>query len=429
MTTMANTVPSITTITLRWLLGLRWVGMAGQMVTLAIAGGVLKLELPWLPLLAVIGFTAVSNIILLAITKHDASHREWTLATVIAADVLLLTVLIYLTGGASNPFSSFYLVLIALAAMSLGVRWLSLIVALSAGAYMYIFYHGLPLKGPGGIGEIGCPGYGLHLQGMAVAFFLTALCIAYFVQRMHRSLRSRDAALAEAETRAARADQFSALAALAAGVAHELGSPLGTIAVASHELEVALAKLPAPGPLEDATLIRQEVERCRTILDRLDRRSTSGTGDAPEPCSAVVLISDLRAAMPAALNVRLVIRDLTQGVTLHLPKQPVVQSLIILIHNACEADTQGQPVELEISHEYGQLHFTVLDRGPGMSAAAQKHAGEPFFTTKPPRQGMGLGLFLVRTLALQLGGEISHQLREGGGTSASFEFPAALIES
>ena len=429
MTIMSHTVPSITTITLRWLLGLRWVGMAGQMITLAIAGGVLMLELPLLPLLAVIGFTAVSNIVLLTLTKHDAPHHDWAVASVIGADVLLLTVLIYLTGGASNPFSSFYLVLIALAAMSLGVCWLAFIVALSAGAYMFIFYNGLPLKGPNGIGEIGCPGYGLHLQGMAVAFFLTALSIAYFVQRMYRSLRSRDAALAEAETRAARADQFSAIAVLAAGVAHELGSPLGTIAVASRELEVTLAKLPSAGPLEDATLIRQEVERCRTILYRLDRRSTSGTGDAPEPCSAAMLISDLRAAMPVVLNTRLVIRDLTQGVTLHLPKQPVVQSLIILIHNACEADTSGQPVELEITHEHGQLRLTVLDRGPGMTAAAQKHAGEPFFTTKPPRQGMGLGLFLVRTLALQLGGEITHQMRESGGTSACFEFPATLIES
>lgn len=429
MTIMSHTVPSITTITLRWLLGLRWVGMAGQMITLAIAGGVLMLELPLLPLLAVIGFTAVSNIVLLTLTKHDTPHHDWAVASVIGADVLLLTVLIYLTGGASNPFSSFYLVLIALAAMSLGVCWLAFIVALSAGAYMFIFYNGLPLKGPNGIGEIGCPGYGLHLQGMAVAFFLTALSIAYFVQRMYRSLRSRDAALAEAETRAARADQFSAIAVLAAGVAHELGSPLGTIAVASRELEVTLAKLPSAGPLEDATLIRQEVERCRTILYRLDRRSTSGTGDAPEPCSAALLISDLRAAMPVVLNTRLVIRDLTQGVTLHLPKQPVVQSLIILIHNACEADTSGQPVELEITHEHGQLRLTVLDRGPGMTAAAQKHAGEPFFTTKPPRQGMGLGLFLVRTLALQLGGEITHQMRESGGTSACFEFPATLIES
>ncbi|MFZ4765590.1 MAG: ATP-binding protein, partial [Roseimicrobium sp.] len=401
---MPSAVPSITTITLRWLLRLRWIGVAGQVVALVFAAGVLDLELRWGPLISVVVFTAASNLVLLTCTKHDTPHREWTLAAVIAMDVLLLTVLIYYTGGASNPFTSFYLVLVALAAMTLGMRWLGVTVMLASACYLFIFYNGLPLRGPDGIGEIGCPGYGLHLRGMAVAFFLTALCIAYFVQRMHRSLQSRDAALADAEKKAARADQFSALAALSAGVAHELGSPLGTIAVASRELELALEKQNAEGPLEDARLIRQEVERCRNILDRLDRRSTSGTGDAPVPCSATELITELKAALPAASQSRLVIHDLTEDVMLHLPKQPVVQSLMILIQNACEADTSGQPAEVEITHTHGLLSLAVHDRGPGLSAAAQKHAGEPFFTTKPPRHGMGLGLFLVRTLALQLGG-------------------------
>lgn len=422
-------VPSVTNITLGWLLRLRWVGVAAQITAIWVAGGLLQLELPWGPLLAVIALTALSNVLLQLYARPIWKQGEGTLTAVIAGDVLLLTTLIYFTGGASNPFTSFYLVLVALAAMSLSLRGLSSIVVLATAAYFFVYYNGIPLRGPNGIGEIGCPAYSLHLKGMAVAFFLTALCVAYFVRRLLRSLQTRDAALAAAEARAARADQFSALAALAAGVAHELGSPLGTIAVASHELEVSLAKQAQNGPLEDATLIRQEVERCRCILDRLDQRSTAGTGAAAEACTASTLVEAVKTALPAAMLARLVVHDLTQKVTLHLPVQPVVQSLVIFIQNACEADTTGKPVELEITLAADQLLLAVHDRGPGMSAAAAKHAGEPFFTTKPPRQGMGLGLFLVRTLATQLGGEMQHLARDGGGTIAALQLPAVHPDS
>lgn len=417
-------VPTVTNITLGWLLKLRWVGVAAQIATLLVAGGILKLELHWLPLLLVIGVTALSNVLLQFYARPLWNRGEGTLAVVIACDVLLLTLLLYLTGGASNPFTSFYLVLVALAAMSLSLKGLASIVALATAAYFFVYFNGLPLRGPGGIGEIGCPGYSLHLQGMAVAFFLTALCVAYFVRRMFRSLQSRDMKLAAAEARAARADQFGALAVLAAGVAHELGSPLGTIAVAAHEMEIALTKQADAGLLEDATLICQEVERCREILDRLDQRTTSGTGDAPEACSAVRLIEVVKAVLPASVVPRLLVRDRTGGAAFLLPLQALAQALGVLVQNACESDETQQPVEVEIEWNNGLLVFAVLDRGTGMSAAALKHAGEPFFTTKPPRKGMGLGLFLVRSLTRQLNGEMHLLPREGGGTHALLQIPA-----
>ena len=165
-------IPTRTTITLRWLLRLRWLAVAGQIISLLFAWQVLRLELPWAPLLTVLFLTALTNSVLQDQPNGARQNREGFLAMVIGADIVLLTVMLYATGGASNPFTSLYLVLIALGAMVLSWRWLAGIVVTAFSCYLVIFYHSLPLKGPDGIGEIGCPAYGLHLKGMAVAFMI-----------------------------------------------------------------------------------------------------------------------------------------------------------------------------------------------------------------------------------------------------------------
>lgn len=420
---MHTAVPSITTISLGWLLRLRWVALAGQAVTLLFAAGVLGLELPWAPLLVVLSVAVLSNALLPRLVAGMKIVSEWLVAAVVAGDMLLLTLMIYFTGGASNPFTSFYLVLVALAAMALDVRWLAGMVGMAVCGYLLVYFHGWPLRGPGGIGEIGCPGYGLHLQGMAVAFLLTALCVAYFVRRMHVSLQEREAALAAAESRAARADQFQALAALAAGVAHELGSPLGTIAVAGRELERAIADAGLGGEmLDDARLIRQEMGRCRRILERLDRRSTGGIGDARESVAVAPLVEEACRSFMPEVRGRFSVR--VGDEEWEVPRQPLLQAVVVLVQNALDADPGGGVIEIEAGLAAGMMRVVVSDHGVGMSELERLHAGEPFFTTKGPGKGMGLGLFLVRTFTHQMGGTLRHHRRTDGGTVAELLLPS-----
>ena len=359
---------------------------------------------------------------------HKGQIRAWLPqakdAAVLAGDTLLLCGLLYFSGGPTNPFSVLFLVQITLAALVLGMRYALLIVALSTASYAFLFFGNVPLRGMEHMQHAGTSAFNVHLQGMFAAFTLAAILIAYFVTRVSRALRERDAQLAEAQRLVAVHERLASLSTLAAGAAHELGTPLATIAVASKELEHAAEGIASAESLrEDARLIRQEVDRCRDIVQQMGARAGDALGEVPEPVEVGTIVSELLRRFDdgraAALDVQLSgLRVLT------VPWRGLVQAVASLVKNAVEASAgSGRRVVLSVDAQTSRARFVVTDDGTGIAPEALARVGEPFFTTKSPGAGMGLGVFLSRAFADRLGGSLTLTSEAGKGTRAVLEIP------
>jgi two-component system sensor histidine kinase RegB len=215
-------------------------------------------------------------------------------------------------------------------------------------------------------------------------------------------------------------------------VAHELATPLGTIALVSCELERSIgAHCMNPSCLEDARLIRCEVDRCRSIIDRLNVDSDADLGTAPTVIPLKVLPDQLRGILSPEVVARFEaeVSPVAAGQVLEAPRAALMQALCVLIKNGAEADASGRPVRLGISlmedvrSHAREVLFSVRDQGGGISPEIAERLGEPFLTTKPPGQGMGLGLYIVRLFAERLHGRLEFAAVPGGGTEARLALP------
>lgn len=416
-------------VTLSWLLRLRWAAITGQTVTIALCADVLQIRLPLAPLLVVLVVTIVSQLLLWGTTRRCDFPQRALIGGVLALDTLLLTALLFLTGGPHNPFSAFYLIHIAMAASLLGARWTWSLLALALVCFGGLFWRSVPLPHPESAEAIcGLPPMQLHLFGMFVALALTGFCLAWFVARLNTQLREQAAALHAAELKSERESRFAALATLGAGVAHEINSPLATIAVTARELELEAAMAGPPDTLsKDAQLIRIEVERCRDILGRLRAYAGDGPQDPPLEWSVAEFIAILRASLPAAHAAQLEIIIPEPTLRFRAPRFALLQTLANLIHNAWDAAPLASPVRLEIARAANLVCFTVSDQGAGVAESVKARIGEPFVTTKEPGKGTGLGLFLVRRFTDQMGGHFRLESDEGRGMRARLELPQGVV--
>lgn len=401
-----------------WLVRLRWAAAVLFLLLALAAGSVFHIPVPPLAVAAVWALQVASNVALALRVRRHRRVRATTAAGLMAFDTLLLTMLLALSGGPSNPFSVLYLVDVALGAVVLtpGLTWALLgLVLLCFGALF------LPVPWSPGATLGHAEMMRLHLRGMWVAFALAGGTLVVFVLRVRRALAEREAELASERERAVRRDRLASLATLAAGTAHALGSPLSTIAVAAHELERRLQSLPEAA--EDARLIQLQISRCREALARMSTEAGQSPGETLHLRPVSLLLDEALEGLPEAERVRVEVQDGVREASAALPVRAVGQSVQALVRNALQASPAGAPVHLRLGLEGDRLRVEVEDQGEGMAPEVLARAGEPFFSTRGSGHGLGLGLFVARSLAEQLGGELSLVSTPARGTRARLTVP------
>jgi two-component system, sensor histidine kinase RegB len=419
-------------LTFAWLVRLRWGAVAAQAATVLVARRVLAvpLVLPWLVTLIAVSGVTNAGLFLWVRAGRPATHRA--IGAILVVDTALLTGVLYLSGGPSNPFSILYLVYVTLGAVTLGIGWAATLVVVAALGYALLFSADGAMGGMSGMAHhhamdghaMGGSAYSTHLQAMWVAFAVAATLIAYFGSRVAHALRDREVQLADAQRVAARSKTVASLSSLAAGAAHELGTPLATIAVAAHELELALQKVDLPTLTADARLIREALERCRRIVEEMSGRSGETMGEMPRPVSLDRLVEDLRGRVTGWSHAPLdVTMDPAAPGPVTVPVRGLAQALASLLRNAFDASQGAGPVRLDVLRRGGRLRFDVIDEGPGIPRAILDRVGEPFFTTKASGQGMGLGVFLAQAFAERWNGRVWIESEVGTGTRAHLEIP------
>ena len=361
---------------------------------------------------------ALSNIWLQRAAQRSSALASRVPGLLVCGDVVLLAGCLAKSGGILNPASIFFLVEIVLAALALGLPWAWIVTGLSVAGY------GVQLLAP--TSELSAaatmhPQIGEHMRGMLWAFVITAIIIGALVTRLALAIERRDRALARLREEAARQVRLMSLASMAAGAAHELSTPLGTIAVAAGELARTASAIPGGDALAaDIALIRSELTRSRRILTDLSGRAdeSSSVIDATTVGAAIDRAIDAR---PVADRARVhVVGPGSLAVT--WPIGLAARALDNVIANALQASADGV-VMVWVSPSDDRVLITVSDQGVGMTAETLARAGEPFFTTRAEAHGMGLGLFVARAAAQQLGGTVAIDSTPGQGTTVVFDLP------
>ncbi len=337
-------------------------------------------------------------------------------------DVSLLVLLLWLTGGISNPLISYLLVLLAVSATLLP-RLMVIGFAMTSTA-LYTFFLLLDLSSDQQMemgGDMQAMTFQLHLVGMWVIFVVSAALITVFITRMAEGIRRRELTLAKAREDALRSEQLIAIGTLAAGTAHALGTPLSTMSVLLSELdELTPENLGVPEVKEDISVLRQQVIRCRNSLTQLTRYYHKDESRSEQTIPIAAFIEDVRDYLTnihPRSNIQIDLYN-TDNKALS-SDMSIKHALINIIENGIKA--AQDKVTLELRATQSELSITIADDGPGIPAEVMENLGEPFISVR--NQGMGLGIYLANASISRLGGSIEMNNRPEGGAVTRIVLP------
>lgn len=410
------------------LIRLRWLAVAGQTAALLGVHFVLGFHLPLLAGLLVIALSAALNVALRF--AYPVSQRLSGVAAgaLLAYDVLQLAALLYLTGGLENPFSILFLAPVMISATALSPGITLLLGALVAACASVLALSRFPLPWPS-VGSLELPL--LYVAGIWCALMLALAFIGVYAWRVSEEGREIAQALAATELVLAREQHLSALDGLAAAAAHELGTPLATIALVAKELERALV----PGPHDDdMALLREQVSRCRDILKKLTSLDEQG---APFETMPVGHLLDEIVEPHRNFGVALDIRGEGPRPEPRCLRNPsVLYGLGNIVENA--VDFAASRVEVSARWDADKVEIEVLDDGPGFAPEILTRLGEPYVSSRSAEReatseggGLGLGFFIAKTLLERSGARLTLGNRVGGerGARVRIVWPRLRFES
>lgn len=344
----------------------------------------------------------------------------------LAVDAVLITALLDITGGPFNPFVVMYATSVWAAAVVASRAWAVVVGLVAIGGFLWLVVDHLPA----GLAEHHrLSDLPAHLFTMWFAGAGLVELVSYYVARSRTALARQQAQILEGRERVARSERLASLTTLAAGAAHELSTPLSTIAVAARELERNAARIAEPmsvgaALLDDARLIRAEIDRCQAILDGMSGRAGGGLPATLEPLPAAAIARLVHDRLPGSRRERLDVDIALDAPTPAATGAEMIQAIASLIKNAFDASADDARVAVRFAARGTMARIEVRDEGAGMPTEVLRRAGEPFYTTKAPGAGLGLGLFLVRVFAERSGGTL--EFESGDGTTAILEVPAHL---
>jgi len=416
---------------MRTLVTLRWTLILGEVSILLAGGLLLGVRAPYALCFGLIGAAAWINLLTGVASPGQRMIADWEATAQLAFDIAQISILLYLTGGTANPFILMLIAPVTLAAATLPLQPLLILGGAAVGASIALAFFHMPLPM--------AHGQALDLPmsfmlGAAAANVAGIAVIAGSVRQAAAESTRMALALDVTQTVLSREQRLSALGALAAAAAHELGTPLATIAIVAKEMAREAA---SPQVKEDAELLIAQAARCREILRRLTDAPAEASDEVHERMSLLQLVHEVIEPHAGVKGVRVeaIVTGAAGVASPDIWRMPeVLHALTSFVENAVDFATSE--VLITARFDAQSVSMEVRDDGPGFAPEVLAKLGEPYVTTRPGAEGsrtghigMGLGFFIAKTLLERTGAVVTFQNGRPRGAVVSARWPRARIEA
>lgn len=432
MITQSRNDSSSARLNLQWLFVLRNLMIAGESMVILITVYGLGIPIEQDALWAVVGGIVVLNSLTWYRLQYDYPVTELELFVQLALDVVGITALLYFTGGATNPIAWFFLLPLIITATVLPQIYTWYMVVFTSSCYTILIGYYVPLPDISVIlpnQDVPLPiermaenhGIELHVFGMWFGFVFSAGLVAYFVVEMANTIRERDRKLAQAREQTLRDERVIALGTLAAGAAHEMGTPLGTMAILTKELSQEYTEKEFSDLHEKMKILREQVDRCKQALSIMSASAGQMRAESGHTMPVNRYLDEVVEQwqdQPAKVKIRYQAEGVGPPPCI-LAERTLTHALVNILNNA--ADVSPEYIEFKGKWDHSQLRLEVIDQGPGLNPALKATLGKMPFTTK--EHGLGVGLFLTYATIERLGGKIEMTAPQNGGTCTQIVLP------